>query len=446
LTRLALLAISLAGLFIFAASSPPAPSVAAGIEVRSAAAQNQFPDGARFSIFLASDRDITLVRLRYRVLPDRAAISTRPQCNTGTLVECTAVIGNSQASYLVPGAELQYSWEVEDAGGQRLETEQQTFTYDDKRFDWDSVSDGNITVHYYFGDDATNQAVLRTSRETIQQFSSLMGTEIDFPLKIWVYQNARDLQDAAGGRPATNGHTLGQVGASDTAIVSRDVDFLNIVRHELTHIVVRSATRTHLTEVPLWINEGLATFAQTRLLPGEDQAFATAVRTNRLLPISSLSTALRGPDFALAYAQSGSIIGYLVQAQGADKFKDFIAAFSNASTSDALQKVYGFDELGLENAWRRALGVPEVSGNQPSGGRELGIPTIVPFGSSSGSSGASSTPSAGGSESGPDASIDDEASSGGSSGMIIALAGVAVVVVLGAGGAFVLRQRSRRSE
>jgi hypothetical protein len=67
---------------------------------------------------------------------------------------------------------------------------------------------------------------------------------MDFPVKIWVYQTTRDLQSAAGGRQVPNGHTLGQVGSSDAAIVSRETDFLNIIRHELVHVVVRRATRS----------------------------------------------------------------------------------------------------------------------------------------------------------------------------------------------------------
>ena len=435
---------------IVVASGLLAPGVAsADIEVRSEAASNIFPDGAQFQVFTASTSDITNVRLRYRVLPDGAVSFARTECNSGSAVSCTAIVGGGQAN-LVPGAEIEYLWEIEDSSGGRHETAQQSFIYEDKRFQWDSVSEGNLTVYYYFGDAQSNQAVLRTGRETLDRFTMLTGTQMDFPVKIWVYQTTRDLQAAAGGRSVPNGHTLGQVGSSDAAIVSRETDFLNIVRHELVHVVVRRATRSETQiagnytwfAVPAWVNEGLATFAQTQLLASEEQMLALAIRQNRVLPLSSLSAALRGVDFSLAYAQSGVIVGYLIDTYGPEKFAEYIATFKSENDDAALTKVYGFDQIGLENQWRRSIGLPEVSADQASGGRQIGLPTIEPFGSGSGSSAPAATPESGGETAADSAAPGD--SSGGSPVALVAGAAVVAVVVLG-GGFFALRARGRKT-
>jgi hypothetical protein len=428
----------------------PDPHTAhAEIEVRSTATSNRFPDGVSFTIFMASNANITNVRLKYRVLPDGPISFARPQCTSGNVVNCTAVVGDTQQSYLVPGAEIVHSWEIEDAAGQKLESEQATVTYRDSRFQWESITDGKVTVYYYFGDDAGNQSVLRTTRETLDRIAALEGTTVDFPVKVWVYQTARDLREAAGGTPAAGGHTLGQVSVSDTAIVSRDTDFLNVVRHEVAHLVTRRASRSaepvagNYTryEIPSWVNEGISTYTQTRLLPGEEQVFANAVRANRVLPITSLSAALRGTDFALAYAQSGSIISYVVNTYGPEKFAQFIAGLRTDNVDGALQKAFGVNQLQLENAWRQSLNLPPVAAAAGGQSQEPdAVPTIRPFGAPGGGSSSSSTPAAGESE-GSASAESDGANGGGSSGVVIAAAAAVVVAVIGAGGFLLLKRR-----
>jgi hypothetical protein len=216
----------------------------------------------------------------------------------------------------------------------------------------------------------------------------------------------------------------------------------------VAHLVTRRASRSaepvagNYTryEIPSWVNEGISTYSQTRLLPGEEQTFANAVRSNRVLPITSLSAALRGTDFALAYAQSGSIISYTVNTYGPEKFAQFIAGLRTDNVNGALQKAFGLDLATLENDWRRSLNLPAIapaaSGQNPD---EQAVPTIRPFGSA-GSSSSSATPAAG--ESGGSADAGDaESEAGGGSSAVVIGGVVAVVAALLAAGGFVLVRR-----
>lgn len=418
---------------------------AEGIEVRSSVSSNSFPQGGRFTLFAASDANITNVRFRYRVLPDGPVSFARAQCSSGREVSCTAVVGDTRASYIVPGAELTYAWEIEDANGQKADSPEGQFTYRDSRFQWDSITEGNVTVNFYFGDDATNQSVMRAARETIDRFTRLEGTTIDFPVKVWVYQTAREMQPALGGMPGGAGQILGEVGAPDTALVSRDQDFLNVVRHELAHIVTRRATRGFPTEVPSWINEGLSTFAQSRLLPNEEQVLSQAIRTNKTLPVSSLSSSIRGNDFSLAYAQSGVMISFLVQTYGEEKFAQFIAGHRADSTDGAMQKVYGFNQLGLENEWRRSVGLPPVTESASQNPNQSVIPTIAPLGAGGSQSSSPATP-ASGSQSGGDAAPSAPETAGDDSGggsSVVLIAGVLAAILVAVGGAFYFVRRPR---
>jgi hypothetical protein len=191
-------------------------------------------------------------------------------------------------------------------------------------------------------------------------------------VKIWVYETARDMQPAIASRRGQGDdgsiQTLGEVGASDTALVSRDTEFLDIVRHELTHVVTGAATSAHLADIPTWVNEGLSTYSQNNLLPNEGAALATAIQRNSVLPITSLGVSARGTagQVSLFYAQSGSIVAFMIEVLGEDKFGDFVAAMKSDTTEGALQTVYGLDLLGLENAWREAVGLPPVDLSAPT--------------------------------------------------------------------------------
>ena len=403
----------------------PAPAFA-DIEVRSQpAVQNLFPDGARLTIFLASGAEITSVRLSYRILPAGSPSGLRAQCSAGgagSVINCTADL-NRNVVYMAPGAEVEYTWEVEDAAGGKLTTARSGFTYEDERFTWEAFSDGNITVHYYLANEQTAQSVLRVASETMNRFNALEGTVVDFPVKVWVYQTAADLQAAASGRRSDGVHTLGQRVADDTVLVSRDTDFLNIVRHEVAHVVTERATRGQIGVIPTWIDEGLSTYAQTRLIPGEQQAFDLAVRANRMLPITSLNASTRdaAATVSLFYAQSGSIVEFLVETYGEARFAQFVAAFRNEAVDGALKAAYGFDLLGLEEQWRKSLGLPPVS-NPPS--RQ---PTRAPSGNGQANDQASSTED-----------------SGGSSSILLIVAAVAGgALVVGAGGYFFWSSRPK---
>lgn len=443
---LVLMAGFLVALSAVSAAGQSATAEAEGIEVRSQNTINRFPQGIQFTIFLTSDAQITSARLRATVLPDRPTATVRGTCTAGTAPTCNASLGDTQASYMVPGAEVRYVWEIEDSNGNKLQTPEASVTYMDDRFQWQAISEGNLTVYYYFGSDEMPRGVLRTARETIDRISALEKTSIDFPLKIWVYETANAMSQAvastAGRGPNSSVRTLGEVGAADTALVSRDVDFLNIVRHELAHIVTGQATKSHFN-FPSWINEGISVFAQREVLPDEKQAMDLAIRRNAVLPLASLGSSTQSsPDtVSLFYGQAGSVIKYMVDTHGDEKFAAWIAALRTDTTNGALQSVYGFDLLSLENGWRKSIGLPEVSGGGSQGSGSASdpsvIPTLPPLGSNPPSGVQPTQPT--GQNTGSASAEAEEDSGGSSTGAII---GLAIVVLLVAGGAgfFFLRR------
>jgi hypothetical protein len=84
----------------------PSRASAAGIAVRTQNATNQFPNGIKFSAVIDSDANISDVRFHFHILPDGVDAQLKPQCNTGTSVTCTAILGSTAQQYMVPGAKI----------------------------------------------------------------------------------------------------------------------------------------------------------------------------------------------------------------------------------------------------------------------------------------------------------------------------------------------------
>src|SRR5688572_6489765 len=142
-TRIAVIA-AVVALAFGAIGYPTPPAAADGLELRSQTATNQFPNGTEFKASFASNVDVSSARLHFRILPDGPSTISRGQCNTGRAVDCTTTIGGQGGVYIVPTSQVRYYWEATDAAGQTVNTTEQAYTYQDTRFQWQSVSEGNI--------------------------------------------------------------------------------------------------------------------------------------------------------------------------------------------------------------------------------------------------------------------------------------------------------------
>jgi hypothetical protein len=331
-----------------------------GIEVHSSSAQSEFPQGISFHIEAESQTGFDSVEIAYRVAPDGVRATARPECVGTTLVNCTFLLPASRRNVLIPGAEVTYTWEL-IAGADTLETEPQVVTYEDSRFSWSSVTDGNLTVWWYAGGEENAQDLLAAARESLDTASALLDTTIDFPVKVWYYGSAQDMQQAIISENDEGVITLGEVAYSDTAMVAAGGSPRDIARHELAHIVVRHAVGSAYG-VPDWLNEGLAVYAQEEPLDNQRAALDQAIASEDVFSVRSLSSASSGAladRVSLYYGQSWSLVNFLLETYGDQKFGDLFAAFAEGlNDDDALMRVYGLDQDGLENAWRESVGLP----------------------------------------------------------------------------------------
>jgi hypothetical protein len=345
------------------AGNQPA-SAQEAITVIADAPRNESPNGVTFTLSFNAPAGIEEVRLRYQLAPDGTGAAAIAQCSTAATTNCSFTLTSGRGIFVIPGAEITYHWEIEDADGNRLETEERLYIHEDTRFEFRTISDANVTVYYHDGTAEEAPAVLAAAVEALADVGALEQVTVDFPVKVFLYATAAEMQPAIVSSADDSLRILGEVVYSDTAMVSADSGVLDITRHEIAHIVTRVATKGAFG-IESWLDEGIAVYAEGEQLGGFEVALDAAINGDRVLRMSQLnagSTGRTGGTAGLFYGQAGSIVRFLVETFGADKFAELLRVFKDGSTSDdAYMQVYGFDELGLENAWRESVGLDPVT-------------------------------------------------------------------------------------
>ncbi|HXK33731.1 MAG TPA: peptidase MA family metallohydrolase [Dehalococcoidia bacterium] len=324
-------------------------------------AVNEFPRGVTFTLAFSASSVPQEVRLFYRLAPDGTGASAVVDCSgTGTLT-CSHTLTSGRGIFVIPGAQITYHWEIDAGDGEPFETAEQLYVHEDTRFEFQTLQDGNITLYYHGGTAEVAPAVLAAAAESLAEMSALLQATVDFPVKVFLYETAEQMQPAIASGPTGRGVViLGEVVYSDTAMVSADTSVLDITRHEVAHIVTRAAARGPF-DLPGWLVEGIAVHAQRNPLGGHDSALQRAIQTDSVLSPAQINSSSAGgssSSVGIYYGQSGAMVTYLVETYGAEKFAQLIATFREGSTIDnALETVYGFDQRGLDEEWRRSVGL-----------------------------------------------------------------------------------------
>lgn len=368
---LSLAAVSLPLVVGVAGQRPAAPARAdnAISVTTAAAAQDKFPNEIDFSIGAASSAsDITDAELHYALQPGGVLTSARADFQKGPSVQATFVLRTAgNPLYVPPTKVIRYYWTLQDAAGNTLQTDPVNVQYDDIRFKFKTLQNGNLTIYYYTGSDAAAKNIVDIGRQALDRASQLDGAPLDFDVHLVAYGTQSDIAAALshelqGGDP----NILGQANPPNIVVLDAGnltgPDNEDTVRHELTHLVNARAVQGAFKDgLPLWLDEGLAVYSQVD--PGGFRdAVQAAIQQNRVVPITSLSPGYRGADPDLFYGESWSITKFLDTGFGQGKIAQLLAQFKAGKSEDAaFTAVYGMDRDGIYNAWRKSVGLQAVA-------------------------------------------------------------------------------------
>ena len=328
---------------------------------------SEFPEGIRFKASVESPSEIVSIAVRLRIgQQTRGVYEYLEVINDDPASFELFWRTNTGARYIPPGTIVTYNFEVEDVDGNRLDTEKELFIYEDVRFTWNEVSEGPITLAFHGPVETRARLIMDAIIRTLEIVGPVLGADTTEPIRVTMYNNIKEMLEAlppgsttirreliTEGQAFTNVGTLLVLGSGGLAE--------GTASHEVTHILTHRAGDSVFRNVPAWLDEGLSEYGNVQ--PGFSYSIALefAVARDALFPIAFMPVLPGNPeDVIIFYGQARSIVRFMIGRYGPEEMTELMAALkSGANMDDALEGVYGFDRLGLENRWREWLGAPE---------------------------------------------------------------------------------------
>ena len=346
------------------------------ISVLGSTTELHFPTALVFTVKAESSSDITRIRLSYQVEKmnfARVISEAWPEFIPSNQVEARWTWDMRNAS-LPPSAIIHYWWTLENKNGSKFTTPMNTVRFSDSRYNWKSLSSGKVTLFYYESNQSSADELMKATQQALERLATDTGVRLDKPIELYIYANSKDLQGSmVFPRDWTGGTAFTQYNIIAIGISSQNLDWgRKALAHELGHIVTHQLTFSpYGANLPTWLDEGLAMHAEGELDPNLEVYLKRAATQQSLISIRSLSSpfSAKSEDAYLSYAESQSIIEFLLQNYSKDKMADLLTFLKEGmSTDEALIKLYNFDQDGLDQLWRVSLSttLPKQTIEQPN--------------------------------------------------------------------------------
>jgi hypothetical protein len=356
-------------------------------DVQADSATLEFPNTVTFSATLSASAEIVSVTLEYgneQLTCGDVTAKAFPDFLPGTSADVAWTWDMRQSGSLPPGSTIWWRWRYTDSSGKEFLSDTQTVTWIDDLHDWQTLNAEGVRIHYYGLSRDVAQSMLAAGQEGLRRNEEQAGMTPDIPVEIYVYPSYEEMRDAILYEP----QWTGGLAYADASIIimgtSGDSNYDKAtVIHEVTHILVGRNAFTCIGFIPTWLNEGLAVYNEGELDGGMKQQFDIALRDDTFFPIRTLSGNFSEiPEKALlSYAQSYSVVKFMLETYGQEKMSQLLTALSDAEPIDtALLAIYGVDTNGLDAAWRASLNLsPLIVAQATAQPTPTFVPTYVPI-------------------------------------------------------------------
>jgi hypothetical protein len=346
-------------LLLLSLMSPSVAQEQTQLSVSNSTAKIDFPLTLNFSAQIKSNSSIMDVRVRYSIdqmsfanVFSEAKVQIQPSLNVNAIWS----LDLRKLGGLPPGSSLSYWWLVKDANGGILETPPAKFKVTDDRYTWKNLTQDKISINWYTGDNSFSQELMQTAQTSLSKLSKDTGVYPTKTINIYIYGNNKDLLGSMiNPQEWTGGVAFTPYNIIAIGIEPAQLDWgKGAMTHELTHIVTYQVVFNPYNDLPVWLNEGLAMYSEGILSSQYTEPLSSAVSKNTLLSVKTISSPFSAysSKSILSYAESYSLVDYLIFKYGADKMSQVLNTFKQGSTFDgAFLKVYGFDLDGLNALW-----------------------------------------------------------------------------------------------
>jgi hypothetical protein len=355
------LAVLLALVCSLLAGSLPVTVLAAGeINIVSSTAVADFPDFLLFELEAFSGSKITDARLHFTVERDsfvKVVSEQKLDFTPSSNITAEYTWDMRYSGGLPTGTTVNYWWTIIDNAGVSLTTEEQQAVFADTRFEWEKIQSGNLSLYWYSGNAALAQTLMDTALQGLDDLEDSTGARLSRPVAIYIYANSSDMK---GGmlfaQDWTGGATYPYYSTIVLGINAANLEWgKRAMVHELAHMVNYQMTSNPYSDLPVWLDEGLAMYAEGPLEDTFEITLIAALAQDSLFTVRSMASPF-STDANLSYleyAQSYSVVDFLISEYGRDKMTELLEAYHLGDTYDgALMQVYGFDMDGLYILWR----------------------------------------------------------------------------------------------
>lgn len=344
-----------------------APAARAETRVIESTVENDYPGNLIFHLTASADVNITEVSLTITYGRANSSALRQPEPFTpATDLTTSVTVDVTSGNIEIPVAtDVTYSWAITTDDGDVLTTTPEQFTYLPPDREWQELESGVLRIYYYGNRERAARDLLIAGQEAFDKMATeILQTELSVvPVRVVMFVSEDEMNAAREGRSTTLDdftQTCGLKVSTEVVYVIQtcaSIDTSEILRHELTHIIVEAAGEGPLSVMPAWLNEGTAVYAQTTPGQGFEGAFNAAARTGRFLPFADIALPANNPaNTNLFYGQSWAMVRFLIERNGPDDFARLFALMKDGTRYDrALEEVYGFNLAGFEEEFTAAV-------------------------------------------------------------------------------------------
>jgi hypothetical protein len=295
-----------------------------------------------------------------------------------------------QSGTLPPGTNLWWQWEVTTETGEKLHTQVMTTTVIDQRHDWKTISRNGIYVVWYQGEQEFGREMLEIAVTGLNRLEREMGVRPDGEVWITIYPSSTEVVEVVAHVPEwAGGVAFPEYSSMIIGVDPRSRGYAyEVIPHEMTHLIVGKLTfNCQGINLPTWLNEGLAVYAEGPISAGYRTSVMNALEKGSLPELVTLRAGFSayGDSASLSYAQSGVVVEYLAREYSSATLADLLAAFQQGLKEDAaLTEIYGFGTAQLDRVRRSSLGysLPTLTPTSESGSTRptrTPVPTLPLF-------------------------------------------------------------------
>ena len=329
---------------------PPEP-----IRVLSTSASIDFPDELVLRLEAESDSRIERIRVDYQIGGQTVRTYGYPKFTPSNRVSADFVIETDGARYLPSGADITYSYTIENASGRTVQTDTLSLEYKDPSKEWERVEEGNLIVLYH---DLPADEVRRAARdvaESMERVKSLLGIEVSRPQKAVIFNSSGEARRSfpVVSDRATREHLFGGFAYGDYDLFIMVGLNRSTMVHEMTHLLIDEAVDSPFAVIPAWLNEGLAMYFEPRQT-GRNSALISAARRGELMRLRNMGSVPGRPhDVGAFYAQARSVVRFMMDSYGQGRMAEMLRAIDGGHRIDsAIRDTYDMSLEELEREWR----------------------------------------------------------------------------------------------